>query len=56
MNGAGILTYEDGRYFKGFFADGKKQGKGTMVWTDGRRYEGEWKSDEKDGQGVYMNE
>jgi hypothetical protein len=44
MDGEGILTWKDGKKYKGNFVNDKREGHGEFVWADGRKYIGLWKS------------
>ena len=40
-NGKGVLKFEDGSCYDGFFVDNNLSGLGVYHWPDGREYEGE---------------
>jgi len=44
MEGTGIFTWMDGRYYEGEYRDDKKEGFGIFKWPDGRCYKGCWKN------------
>ena len=47
-NGFGVITYENGDAFSGFFVDGRRDGEGTCVFANGERWSGTWKNDSID--------
>jgi hypothetical protein len=44
-DGAGAMTWPDGRMYVGQFRDGKMDGQGKMSYPDGKVEEGQWKDD-----------
>jgi hypothetical protein len=40
MEGHGMMTYKDGRTFKGRWRQEKHHGFGAMTWPDGRSFKG----------------
>lgn len=42
--GYGILTWTDGRCYKGFWKKGKQHGIGLLVDQIGNEYHGEWRN------------
>jgi len=53
-NGAGVITFPDGKKYEGEWKNSKKHGKGTFTWQDGKKYFGEWINGEKHGNGTYL--
>lgn len=56
QNGAGRLSWEDGRSYEGEFKDGKFDGKGRMEWPTPQGpmvFEGQYANDEKHGEGKF---
>lgn len=51
-HGFGRLTWEDlGTIYKGYWEEGKRDGRGTYWDRDNNVYIGEWKNDRRNGQG-----
>ena len=44
-SGFGTFTWCDGKFYKGMFKNGKREGKGFLQFPDGTKYEGDWKND-----------
>lgn len=44
-DGRGIVVWENGTRYDGFFLRGKANGRGRIVHVDGDVYEGEWCDD-----------
>lgn len=53
VNGYGVVHYEDGDKYEGFFKDGKRNGPGRYDNADGSYYIGNWESDRKEYYGYY---
>ena len=53
--GYGILIFEDGSKYQGFFNDNKMNGRGRLVGIEGDYYEGEFKDDKANEFGKYVN-
>ena len=51
-HGEGTMTYNDGRYFDGFF-ELDELVDGTMYYHDGGSYEGQFRLGRRDGRGTY---
>ena len=51
-HGDGMMYYNDGGMFQGFFKDDFAQ-KGIMYYNNGEIYEGEFKNTYRDGKGIY---
>ena len=45
MNGKGVLTWKDGRTYRGNFVNDKKELHGSFEWADGRKYSGDYQND-----------
>lgn len=54
MDGYGIYTWQDGRYYVGNYKNDKKEGYGVYRWADGRVYLGNWLQGKQDGIGTYV--
>lgn len=52
-HGKGILSYDDGSEYCGYFVHGWREGFGDQQFASGDRYIGFWKADEFHGKGVY---
>jgi hypothetical protein len=52
-NGYGVLNYENGEQYEGFFKDGMRNGPGIIMYDDGSTFTGYWENDEKNGVGMY---
>merc|ERR1719162_1107382 len=52
-HGNGVLTWDDGRQYRGQFEDGKFHGGAAMTWPDGRKYCGQYVEDRKHGDGTF---
>lgn len=50
-DGIGILVWEHGHVYEGYFKQGHRYGKGRYFWPDGKVYEGEWMDSSMHGQG-----
>lgn len=55
MSGKMRLSYEDGRFFQGFYKDDEKNGSGVYSWPDGRMFFGNWIKGVINGEGVEVN-
>ena len=44
MNGKGLMTWPDGRSYKGEYLNDQKHGFGIFSYFDGRKYIGQWKN------------
>ncbi|KAL4444491.1 hypothetical protein ABPG74_016784 [Tetrahymena malaccensis] len=53
--GKGIMTWQDGSKFEGYFKNSKANGRGRLVHANGEIYEGDWKDDKAHGYGVYTH-
>jgi hypothetical protein len=51
-DGAGVMTFADGRTYDGQWKDGMPDGQGVLTRVDGNTYDGQWKGGAKDGRGV----
>ena len=51
-NCKGIITYNSGDTYEGFFKNNKRHGKGSYTWKNGVKYVGQWKNDKQNGQGT----
>jgi hypothetical protein len=52
-NGYGVLNYDNGEQYEGFFKDGMRNGPGIIMYEDGSTFTGYWENDEKNGIGMY---
>ena len=43
MSGQGIAIYANGDQYKGYFRNGKREGKGVMTFKDGKTIDAIWK-------------
>lgn len=48
-DGAGAMTWADGRIYLGQFRDGKMSGHGKLTHPDGKVEEGQWRDDKFTG-------
>ena len=55
MYGKMRLSYEDGRFFQGFYEDDQKNGLGVYSWPDGRMFFGTWIKGKIEGEGVEID-
>ena len=39
-NGQGVLSFSEGKKYKGYFFQNKINGEGTMSYSDGKTFEG----------------
>jgi hypothetical protein len=53
--GLGLLLWEDGSLFEGFWKDGKACGSGHLLYSDGDVYEGQWLNGKNHGFGEYYH-
>tara|TARA_B100001175_G_scaffold82394_1_gene69000 strand:- start:237 stop:1298 length:1062 start_codon:yes stop_codon:yes gene_type:complete len=56
-DGFGVLNFNTGDKYEGYWSKGKKNGLGKYTSSDGAYYEGDWVNDKQDGFGkvVYTN-
>ena len=54
MHGYGVLTWPDGKFYKGNYQNDKKNGFGEFYWTDGSIYKGLWRDGKQHGKGVLI--
>ena len=50
-DGFGIMKYDTGESYTGYFKGGYRDGYGTYVWANGTKYEGAWVAGNMDGIG-----
>ena len=55
MNGFGLLTYDDGRSYRGHFQDDQKHGNGIYTWASGKVYNGGWIKGKQNGQALFTS-
>ncbi len=55
LNGSAVVTYADGRIFRGTFCDDKKNGVGILTWPDGRSLRGIFTDNKIEGEFVYRD-
>ena len=56
MNGYGEFLWQDGKRYRGFYINDKKEGFGIYYWPDPVRiYIGFWKNGKQDGLGKYLS-
>ena len=48
----GVMTYSDGKCYKGYFKNDKRHGKGSLVTNSEIYYSGEWELGKMHGQGT----
>ncbi len=51
-NGYGMVRFENGDYYEGFFKNGLRNGPGGYIYANGNSYIGMWSNDLKDGYGI----
>ena len=51
--GMGVIVYENGRYYEGFWLKDRRDGKGFEVFSNGNVYIGDYKDGKVRGKGVY---
>ena len=54
QDGFGIYSWSNNDQYKGYWSDGKFNGKGSFYWADGRTYEGDWLENKKHGEGKFQ--
>lgn len=54
MHGVGIYKWQDGKLYKGEYANDKKHGFGLYTLQDGRTYEGWWDDGKQHGLGEFV--
>jgi hypothetical protein len=56
MSGYGAFYWTDGKRYKGFYVNDKKEGFGVYYWVDPSRiYIGYWKNGKQEGLGKYLS-
>jgi hypothetical protein len=50
-----MYTWGDGRNYKGYYQNDKKEGFGVYSWADGRSYRGYWKNGSQHGLGTFVS-
>lgn len=56
MSGYGEFYWKDGKKYKGFYKNDKKEGFGVYFWAEPNRiYIGYWKNGKQDGLGRYLS-
>lgn len=55
MSGKMRLSYEDGRFFQGFYKEDEKNGLGVYSWPDGRMFFGNWTKGMINGEGIEVS-
>ena len=54
-HGYGVMRYNSGNHYEGYWEKDKKCGRGVMVWKDSDEvYIGEWKDDKCEGEGEHI--
>lgn len=56
MDEFGIYSWQDGRFYEGFYKDDKKHGFGVYTWSDRKRYAGWWSHGKQHGLGVFISQ
>jgi hypothetical protein len=51
-HGKGIMTYQNGEVYDGFFVNGKRHGTGKLTYADGTEYVGDWECNLQHGNGT----
>ncbi len=52
MSGYGIMTWQDGRKYEGYFSNNKFSKEGKFTFKDGKIYEGGFMNGKKHGPGI----
>mmetsp|Transcript_19861 Transcript_19861/g.46450 ORF Transcript_19861/g.46450 Transcript_19861/m.46450 type:complete len:314 (+) Transcript_19861:29-970(+) len=52
-HGQGLLTWTDGRTYRGAWVKNEMDGQGEASWPDGRRYKGAYYKDKRHGHGCF---
>jgi len=53
--GMGILIWQDGSVYEGYWKDDKANGRGRLIHANKDVYIGEWKDDKAHGYGFYLH-
>jgi len=53
MHGFGLYSFPDGKSYRGYFIDDKKDGFGHYTWNDGKEYLGWWSNGKQEGYGMF---
>ena len=53
MSGEGLLSFYDGKKYKGSFSNNEIRGEGTMSHSDGRTFIGNWVGGLMEGEGLF---
>lgn len=56
MNGEGEFFWPNGKFFKGFYKDDKKEGPGIFTWPDGKELKAIWHKGEIIGDVTLIDE
>jgi hypothetical protein len=51
---SGTMSFADGKQYKGFYENDKRNGYGKFTWPDGDKYEGFFIDDFRTGNGTYI--
>ena len=54
-DGLGVLNFNTGDKYEGYWSKGKKNGLGKYTYSNGDYYEGDWVNDKQDGFGKFVN-
>lgn len=52
----GVLAYQDGSKYEGYWKNDQKSGKGKLISSNGNVYEGDWENDAANGKGVLVSQ
>ena len=53
-HGYGVLTYENGDHYEGYFHHGLREGYGILTYANGDQYRGQFRYDKRQGKGVMI--
>ena len=51
FDGTGMIIFNNGAIFEGYFKDNKKNGPGRYIWSTGSYYIGDWRDGKREGYG-----
>jgi hypothetical protein len=54
MNGQGVFSWPDKKYYKGNYLGDRKEGYGEIFWSDSKYYKGYWKNGFQHGEGEML--